>query len=329
MDIDESALTFSNVKDLYLQGVREARSENTTRAYSNAMASFMRVLSESNISQNTLASEIQEDWISIFLTHLKSYSSATERLYVQAIKGFFIYLAGENIAEINIPRIDLLIKRRSRIQPVRLPQFPRDDIEKILEYVKDFTNYPVENQRERLRALRDRAFLITLADTGLRVHEACGLNRGDMDWNEGHAIIIGKGNKQSIVRFSRRSLQALRDYLQTRATLDGKSGRPMTALPLFSRHDRGAGRKIKRISTTTGRNIVNEWVRQVLGQSVEGKITPHSFRHYFVTTVLRGSGNIKLAQELARHASIQVTQRYAHLSNDELDKGYHEIFEKE
>jgi site-specific recombinase XerC len=43
--------------------------------------------------------------------------------------------------------------------------------------------------------------------------------------------------------------------------------------------------------------------------------------------VLRASGNLKLAQELARHASIQVTQRYAHLSDDELDKGYHEIFE--
>jgi hypothetical protein len=31
---------------------------------------------------------------------------------------------------------------------------------------------------------------------------------------------------------------------------------------------------------------------------------------------------------LARHSNIQVTQRYAHLSDDELDKGYYEIFEK-
>ncbi len=54
---------------------------------------------------------------------------------------------------------------------------------------------------------------------------------------------------------------------------------------------------------------------------------PHSFRHYFFTTVLRASGNLKLAQELARHSNIAVTQRYAHISNDELDKGYHEIFE--
>jgi site-specific recombinase XerC len=68
-------------------------------------------------------------------------------------------------------------------------------------------------------------------------------------------------------------------------------------------------------------------VRQALGDKAEGEITPHSFRHYFVTTVLRASGNLKLAQELARHSNIAVTQRYAHISNDELDKGYYEIFE--
>jgi integrase/recombinase XerC len=47
-----------------------------------------------------------------------------------------------------------------------------------------------------------------------------------------------------------------------------------------------------------------------------------------VTVVLRASGNLKLAQELARHKNIAVTQRYAHLSDDELDRGYYDIFEK-
>jgi integrase/recombinase XerC len=194
--------------------------------------------------------------------------------------------------------------------------------------VNMFNNGLSDNPAERLRALRDRAFLITLADTGLRVHEACNLRRGDIDWNEGRAVIIGKGDKQAVVRFSNRSLSALKEYLTERSLLDGGSGRPLSSLPLFARHDKGAGKKVKPITTTTGRNIVSERVQQALGKNAEGRITPHSFRHYFVTTVLRASGNLKLAQELARHASIQVTQRYAHLSDDELDKGYHEIFEK-
>jgi integrase len=99
---------------------------------------------------------------------------------------------------------------------------------------------------------------------------------------------------------------------------------------MFARHDRGAGKKILPITTTTGRKIIRKIVKKVLGAEHVGTITPHSFRHYFVTTVLRASGgNIKLAQELARHKNIQVTQRYAHLSNDELDRGYSEIFNEE
>jgi site-specific recombinase XerD len=44
---------------------------------------------------------------------------------------------------------------------------------------------------------------------------------------------------------------------------------------------------------------------------------------------LRGSGgNLKLAQELARHQDTSTTQLYAHLSNDELDQGYFEIFDQ-
>jgi integrase len=84
------------------------------------------------------------------------------------------------------------------------------------------------------------------------------------------------------------------------------------------------------MTTATGRNIVTQRVIESVGESAEGNITPHSFRHYFVTTVLRGSGgNLKLAQELARHRNITVTQRYAHLSDDELDKSYWEIFESQ
>jgi integrase len=178
-----------------------------------------------------------------------------------------------------------------------------------------------------LRFLRNRAFLLTLADTGLRVHEACGLRRGDLDWNNGQALIIGKGNRQDIVRFSKRAQAALHEYLSARAAIDGRGGRALGSLPLFARHDRGAGKKIKPITTATGRAIVTGAVRSILGEDAVGTITPHSFRHYFVTRVLRSSHNLKLAQELARHRNIAVTQRYAHLSNDELDKGYYEAIE--
>jgi integrase len=209
----------------------------------------------------------------------------------------------------------------------RLPQFPADSISQIIHYYENQGMPNIKDEKILLRALRDRAFLITLADTGLRVHEACALRRGDIDWNEGKALIIGKGDQQAIVRFSQRSQNAIKQYLQKRSGLDGKSGKTLASLPLFARHDKGAGEKIKPITTSTGRNIVAERVLEVFGEGAVGTITPHSFRHYFVTRVLTTTGNLKLAQNLARHKNIAVTQRYAHLSNDELDKGYWQVFE--
>ncbi len=326
--MDPVTIAFAFAK--YLDNVKLARSAHTARTYTNATNIFQNVLRKNKLDPaSTPVTDLKEDAIIWLAKYLKDFSPATEQLYLHAATSFYEFLAGDRLADINLPRVRLLIRQRARRPGIRLPQFPITDIEHILSFIADPASFFVTNDIERLRALRDRAFLLTLADTGLRVHEACKLRRGDIDWNEGRAVIIGKGNKQAVVRFSSRSMNAIKDYLKTRAGLDGASGKPLGALPLFARHDKGAGNKIKSITTATGRNIVKERVKQILGDQAKGTITPHSFRHYFVTTVLRGSGNLKLAQELARHSNIQVTQRYAHLSNDELDKGYYEIFEKD
>jgi integrase/recombinase XerC len=320
--------SISRVINAYIESVTSARSINTGRTYHNAMTAFEIMLSEHDLSpETTPIASLPEEALTWFITTLKVYSPTTERLYLTALTGFYEYLSAERLCEINLPRVRLLIRQRARKPGVRLPQFPYNNIENILEYAKKIALNSTGDDAQYLINLRDRAFLLTLADTGLRVHEACALRRGDIDWNEGRAMIIGKGNQQAIVRFSTRSMKAVRDYLSARGSLDGGSGRTLSSLPLFARHDRGAGKKVKPITTTTGRNIVTQRVREALGPEAVGTITPHSFRHYFVTVVLRASGNLKLAQELARHKNIAVTQRYAHLSDDELDKGYWDIFE--
>lgn len=312
----------------FLDSVALSRSANTARTYRNGIAVFLDVLSYRGLDPETTAiKELPEDAIGWLIVAMKDLAPTTERLYLSAVSGFFEYLAAEKLAEVNLSRLRLIIRQRARRPGQRLPQFPREAIEKVLEYAEGLAWTPATDENEHLRNLRDRAFLLTLADTGMRVHEACNLRRGDLDWTEGRALIIGKGNRQAVVRFSRRAQAALKEYLSARSKLDGASGKPLTALPLFARHDRGAGQKVKPITTATGRNIVSERVRQALGTGSVEEITPHSFRHYFVTRVLQVSGNLKLAQELARHRNIAVTQRYTHLSDNELDRGYWEVFE--
>lgn len=322
--------TIAQSIEYYLQGLALSRSENTARTYENGMKVFKAVLQKHTLNiNNDPVDRLPEESIIWMMSSLKNLSPSTERLYLTAVTQFFEYLSAENLLDINLSRIRLLIKQRARRTPQRLPQFPHSAIEQVLDYAMRLNQKPAEDLAERLRDLRDHAFLITLADTGLRVHEACNLRRGDIDWNEAKAIVLGKGNRQAVVRFSKRAQAAQKRYLQARAELDGATGRPLSALALFARHDKGAGKRIEAISTATGRNIVNQRVAEALGPNAVGTITPHSFRHYFVTTVLKVSGNLKMAQELARHQNIAVTTRYAHLNDDELDRGYFDIFDQE
>jgi len=324
-----TSISIASAINKYQNSIKLSRSIHTAKTYSNALNFFSATLEKKGFPVETTAiTALKEDTIIDLAVDLKYHAPTTERLYLQAVSGFFEFLVAEKYSDINLPRLKLLIHQRGRRPGQRLPQFPSSSIDKLIDIISNVEYSSAEDDVARLINLRDRAFLLTLADTGLRVHEACNLRRGDLDWNEGKAIVIGKGNQQAMVRFSTRATDALMDYLKARGKIDGGTKVALSALPLFARHDKGAGKKIKQLTTTSGRNIVSHRVAELLGQDVVGTITPHSFRHYFVTKILRSSGNLKLAQELARHKNIAVTQRYAHLSNDELDKGYWDAIEE-
>ena len=249
--------TIHEAVDKFSRMVLQSRSVNTSLSYTKGLKLFINVLEKNGLpGGETPASQITEDLLPGFLDALKVYAPATEQLYAATVTRFFNFLMAEKMAEINLPRMKEIIRMRTRRLGQRLPQFPRSDIEHMIDFILPMPVNSDDNQF--MRDLRDRAFLLVLADTGLRVHEACNLRRGDLDWNEGHAVIIGKGDKQAVVRFSSRSMNALKDYLKARARLDGSSGRPMSSLPIFARHDKGVGKKIKGMTPTTGRNIVEE-----------------------------------------------------------------------
>ena len=323
-------LTVREAIDRYLAAVADSRSAQTHKAYRQACSHFVQVLDEHDIAPATTPIEsLSPEWIGWTIHHLRAFAVATEQLTLTALFGFYEHVAAEGWSQVNLPTVRQLIRRRQRRQATRLPDFPQREIAVLLDYVNlTVAQGGFPDEGSALRALRDRALIFVLADTGLRVAEACSLTRGHLDWHEGRAIVLGKGNREAVVRFSERSLRLARLYLETRAPLDGRQGKPLRSLPLFARHDRGAGQRVLPLSPRSAEKIVEEWGVAALGEEARGRITPHTFRHHFVTTVLRASGgNIRLAQELARHRTIATTERYVHLSDDELDRGYHDIFD--
>lgn len=322
-------LSIQAVIDEYID-LRMAQNVNTANSYKSGLKKFADSLRANGIDPDSAPiTSIDEQAMYLLLSYTKDLAPASERLYIDAVTGLFQYINAQEYKLINLTKLKYIVKVRARKAPKKLPNFPKSAIESLLNQVNSLVNQEYPDENSRLIALRDRALILTLADTGLRIHEALRLTRGDMDYTMQQAIIIGKGNKQALIRFSERSIKAIQAYLAERTLImDGTTGKQLASLPLFSRHDRGAGNKVKPITTTTGRNIVKDRVSQLLEPEAKGTIHPHSLRHRFVTEILRKTGNLKLAQELARHENITITKRYAHLTDSELDAGYSDVFEK-
>jgi len=278
------------------------RSPKTIFAYRNALSQFVKIVGE-DADLNT------ETYVK-FLTLLKDKSPSTQRVYRTAVLKLYAFCKAGNWMELKEAT-----EHYTRRQGKRIVNFNREVIEQVIAHC--------ESLRGNLLALRDRAFVLTLVDTGLRISEACSLKRGDLDWLEQRAVIIGKGDKQAIVRFSNRSIEALKDYLYERAGIDPNSRVPLTSQPLFARHDIRASRKIKPISAGGMWKAIKSRMTEA---GVDRRLVRiHDFRHYFVTMTYLAKGNLKLSQELARHESISTTNRYAHFGG-EADIAYDEIF---
>lgn len=299
-------ITASSTIPLFLDELRLAkRSRHTIKTYTQGLRLFEKIVgADGELSEKNLIKFLQAT--ESFRGELGNSSHVT---YRAAVSRLYQYHAP------GVP-VKLLIERYGRKKSKRHINYDEEALEKLLDYC--------EGLRGDLLALRDRAFVVMLADTGLRISEACSLIRGDIDQNKKRALIIGKGDKSGVVRFSDRALSAIRDYLSARAEIDGRTGKPLASLPVFARHDKGAGTKIKKVGPGGMWSALAGRIREA---GIDEKVvSPHKFRHYFVTRVLRGTGNIIEAQEAARHEDISMTQRYAHLSPGKLDQDYEKIF---
>src|SRR5512145_1649793 len=85
--------TIADVMDQYLDMIRLSRSGHTMRAYKNALQIFSAVLKEKWLDPaSTPIEKLTENMIASLAGYLKTYSPATEQLYMQAVKGFYVYI---------------------------------------------------------------------------------------------------------------------------------------------------------------------------------------------------------------------------------------------
>ncbi len=163
----------------FIDQLTTSRSPNTAKTYRNGMLIFLETLGENgfNVEQDSI-SKLNEDSIIWFSNSLKYLAPTSERLYLTAVTQFFEYLAAEKLARVNLARLRLLIKQRARRPGQRLPQFPNDAIRKVIDYIDNLILTQDEDQHEKLRRLRDRAFLYSGRHGSTRPRSR-NLRRGD------------------------------------------------------------------------------------------------------------------------------------------------------
>lgn len=157
--------------------------------------------------------------------------------------------------------------------------------------------------REPWVLARDAAVLALLYGAGLRVSEALGLKRKDVDGARDAITVTGKGSKTRMVPLLPQIARLIADYVALCPFELGPDG------PLFA-GTRGGPLSPRIVQLNMAR------LRGALG--LPDSATPHALRHSFATHLLARGGDLRAIQELLGHASLSTTQVYTAVDSERL-----------
>ena len=249
------------------------------------------------------ASKIKMMHIQDFRTFLikQWLSQKTVNYHAVWLRSFFKFMLRNDVETLSPEKIDL-----AKIPPRKVSYLSE-------QQVQDILNAPSAFEKNSLKILRDKAILATLYGTGLRVTELITLKTKDIKLNENQFSVIWKGSKLRSVFLTQDAKEKLKKYILSRAddseylfiSLSWNS----YWLPL-------------------SRNSV-EWLVKKYAELVwiSEKVTPHTLRHSFATSLLRRGADIRSVQALLGHSSIQTTQIYTHVDDKYLQK-VHDLLDK-
>lgn len=191
---------------------------------------------------------------------------------------------------------------KNPIRKVKAPKVPDEPIEPVeLDTVKLMTNVCMGNG---FTAIRDKALLLFLLDTGTRVNEALNTNITDVDQISGAVLIRqGKGRKPRTVYLGQKARRAVRTYLRLRTDKNGA----VWITDEFERLKYGGLRAILE--------------RRAANASVPVP-SPHDFRRAFALNMLRNGVDLVTLSRLMGHNSLTVLKRYLKQSNVDLREAH-------
>lgn len=315
-------MNIADAMEMFIYDLKKTHSEETARSYKNAINHLALHLTEWDLSPSDDVNKITPQHLVDFYPYLNSLGLAqgSRRVYSAGLAAFIDWLILYNYAQFtysDMLRVSKAARKATAKRGKRFPRTPnKGSVEKIMAIVDNLNgDSPIIE--------RNIAIIHFLHSSGCRAGELVSLTINDLDLGERSAVVTGKGNKDRRVFIDTETVEALKLYFAARdAWAKTKHAKPET--PVFCRHDRGAGKKAKKISTFTVRKIVSTIA---VIANLDENFTPHSFRHAFAITMLRKTRDISLVQRLLGHEDPATTTIYAEIYPDELMEAHREVWE--
>ncbi len=213
---------------------------------------------------------------------------STVRTRLACVIAFLHFLMGQDI----IP--GSLLKRGIKLKlPEVLPRAMHPaDVRKLLCVIGD---------------IRDRALFLLLLRTGMRIGEALGLRLNDLDI-KGRKVDLYEGEKNSmgrVVYLSDDALFAIKLWLRRRDK---------------NKEFVFYGQSHGHLCYSTGRGLFVNYLKKA-GLDQKG-YTVHCLRHTFASELLNAGMRLECLQQLLGHQDIEVTRRYARLTDTTREQEY-------
>jgi site-specific recombinase XerD len=222
---------------------------------------------------------------------------ATVETYYRRLRTFLNFCLAEGLIH------------ESPLRNVRRPKVPFEQIRPLTEAQIQAL---LDGARRGRHPERDVALIILLVDTGLRAGELCSLTVGDVDRGTGDLTVLGKGNKRRIVFMGTAARRAVWRYIEAyrREAAQDK--------PLF----------VSVGGHTSGAALTIYGVHQIVAKAgkaagvADVRCSPHTLRHTFAVSFLRGGGNLFELQQLMGHTDLTVLRRYVALAQTDLAEAH-------
>ncbi|PLS25880.1 tyrosine recombinase XerC [Bifidobacterium imperatoris] len=293
-------------------------SANTLKAYRSDIESCLALFVRRGVSDlNEITLDDLRSWMA---SESRNHARSSMARKTVAVRGFFSWGYEHGIMRTNqaatllTPSIpNTLPSVLTEVQAEQLMDQADADDASVDEADSNNNNETGLEVRMRAETQRNTAILELLYATGIRIAELIALNVHDVDFANRTIKVTGKGNKQRVVPFGAPAMRALEIWLvEGRAKLENLN----SADALF------LGARGGRLNQRVARDVVHKAAQE----AGVPDISPHALRHSAATHMLDGGADLREVQELLGHASLKTTQRYTHVSIEQLKTRYVQAF---